>query len=421
MSSLIPFFQMMSALKQNRFDFKSTEYRRDPWRVFDEFREQGPVIRMKFPLMGNGWAATTYEAVNRVLKDDDHFVREPKNAGRKRFGSIQWILPRSFMVLAKNMIAKDGQDHRRLRRLVDEAFARRNIDGMSDRIGVLAESQFEIAANIAERDGQVDLIEHFARPFPLTVICELLGMPLQDRTRFRKWFEPMSNISAMLGIFKMSGGFKQMSRYLREQFEIVRKQPREGLMGELVTAHHEGHSFSDDELLAMVFLLVIAGHETTVHLISNCVLTFMQQPAALKALMADWTKCDSAIEEVLRYSSPIQIAKPRFVASDMEFFGQKLKRGELITPLIAAANYDPAKFTQPHTFDIDRKPNYHMTFGSGPHTCLGIKLARTETSHALRTLFSHWPQLQPAFNVTQVDWSPRPGMRGLKTMFVTAS
>ncbi len=409
----------MTVLKYNRFDFKSLDYRRDPWQVFAGFREQGPVIRMKIPLLGSSWAATTYEAVSRVLKDDEHFVRDPKHAGRRTFGSIQWILPRSFMLLARNMIAKDGQEHRRLRQLVDDAFARRNIDGMSDRIGVLAESQFEFAAGIAKRDGQVDLIEHFARPFPLTVICELLGMPLQDRARFRRWFEPMSNISGLPGIFKMSGGIKQMSRYLREQFELVRKQPREGLMGELVAAHRDGHALSDDELLAMVFLLFIAGHETTVHLISNCVLTFMQQPAALKALMVDWSKCDSAIEEVLRYSSPIQIAKPRFVATDMEFFGQQLKRGELITPLIAAANYDPAKFAQPHVFDINRKPNHHLSFGSGPHTCLGMKLARSETSHALRTLFTHWPQLQTAFELTQIDWSRRPGVRGLKTMYVT--
>ncbi|MEL7498287.1 MAG: cytochrome P450 [Planctomycetota bacterium] len=408
----------MPSSQLNRFEFGSAKYYDDPWQVFADFRSQGALIRMKFPLIGKGWAATTYDAVTQVLRDDSRFVRDSKNAGRSSFGWIQYVLPRSIRVLTNNMVAKDGDEHRRLRSLVDQAFTRRNIDGMSSRLEQLAEEQFTNVKTIGSREGSVDLVDEFARPFPLTVICELLGVPLDDRPLFRKWFAPFSNFRGILDLFRMASGASKMIKYLRNQFPEVRKRPREGLMSELVAVQTDAESLSEDELLAMVFMLFVAGHETTVHLISNCLLTLAQLPEVRTQLVSDWSRCDAFIEEVLRYNSPIQIAKPRFVSKDTEFFGQALKRGETVTPLLASANYDPARFEDPDSFKIDREQNYHLSFGSGPHTCLGIKLARAETYWALKTLLTAWPDFEIDFPLDQVDWAKRPGMRGIQTFRV---
>ena len=402
-----------------KLELSSKRYRVDPWTVFSNFREQGPVVPMKAFLLGKGWAATTYESVNAVLKNDELFVRNPVNSGRKTIGRIQLFLPRTLMTLSKNMIAKDGLDHRRLRTLVDRAFARRNIDAMSDRLSQLADEQVSFCQSQASKNGLVDLVEDFARPFPFNVICELLGIPAEDRNQIHLWFKPLSNFTGFLDLFRMIGGIKKMKKYLADTFEEVRRNPGEGLISELVAIRDDGEKLSDDELMAMVFLLFIAGHETTVHLISNCILTLSTQPGAKEMLSNDWTKCPGAIEEVLRYDSPIQIAKPRYVASDSEFYGQQLKRGQMIIPLLASANYDPDQFSNPLSFKIDRSPNYHMTFGSGPHTCLGMKLARSETFYALKSLFTRWPDFKFDFPRDRVDWAKRPGMRSIRSLNVS--
>ena len=198
---------------------RSRERRDDPWQTFTRVSEQGPVIRLKIPVIGTSWAAASYETVNEVFKDDESFVREPKNAGRKTYSKLQWLMPRSLNSLTHNMLGADGQRHRRLRSLVDQAFARRNIDGMADQINSLAQLQLDDAAQMMQQDGQVDLLEHFARPFPLTVICELLGLPLDDRPKFRAWFEPFSNVNSVFGILSASGGFRKIIKYLKGQIQ----------------------------------------------------------------------------------------------------------------------------------------------------------------------------------------------------------
>jgi len=406
----------------HRFNFRADEFRRDPWSVYTRFREAGPVIRIKIPFLGTSWAATTYELVNEVLKNDQQFVRDPVNAGRKNMIPLQWLLPRSFKNVMHNMLAADGDKHRRLRSVADSAFDRRNVDSMEERLTVLADEQLDLAAHSAEKSGSVDLLQEFMRPFPLTVICELLGLPLEDRPKFRKWFEPFSTVSSVWGMFTIARGIGQINSYLYEQFEEVRRQPREGLMSELVQlSDADGARLSPAELVSTVFLLLVAGHETTVHLISNAVLTLLQHPDERQRLQSDWPCCDRVIEEVLRYASPIQMAKPRYVAEDMDFHGVPLRRGEMMTPLLASANYDPQRFESPLEFRPDRDANYHMTFGSGPHTCLGMKLARAETRVALRTLLTRWPDLQAAFDLTQPAWNARPGLRGMVSFAVRTS
>ena len=413
--------------KPYKLSLTSREHRVDPWTACTELRERGPVVPIKSLLFGKGWAATSYEAVSEVLKDDKRFVRDPANAGRKTLGRIQYVLPRSFMTLANNMIARDGVDHRRLRGFVDQAFARRNIEAMADRLETLAVEQINECREIANRNkgggngsGEADLVNDFAKPFPFLVICELLGLPKDCRNDVHQWLRPISEFSGPFDLFRMISGIKKMKAFLIDQFEAAKAEPREGLISELLAGQHEEGDLTEEELLATVFMLFVAGHETTVHLITHCILTLRQFPDAKEALLADWSKCDAVIEEVLRYSSPIQFAKPRYVAQDTTLSDVSLKRGQLIFPMIACANYDPARFTDPQTFDIQRQSNHHLTFGSGPHTCLGIKLARSETTAALKALYTQWPDFEPMFStdLRKVDWSKRPGMRGIRTLKV---
>ena len=398
-----------------KLKMSSARYRDDPWSAFRELRDMGPVIRVKIPFFGKCWAATTYESVEQVFKQSEHFVRDSKNAGRKTIIPMQWMLPRVFNSLIQNMLTADGQRHRRLRSVVDLAFARQNIEGMAKQIERIAIAQVDECEKIIAIDGKVDLIEHFARPFPLTVICELLGLPLEDRSKFRKWFEPFSTVQSVFGIFRVGSGMRQIVRYLREQIEIVRKSPRDGLMSELVAASHEGERLTNDELLSLIFLLLVAGHETTVHLLSNTILTLLEHPKAKLELLDDWQLMDKVTEEVQRYCSPLQAGKPRYVAHDMEFHGQQLQQREMIIPLVAAANYDPARFENPDVFNIHRDRVYHMTFGSGPHVCLGMKLARSENYFGVKALFERWPGMRPAFDLAQLDWSKRMMTRGMNS------
>jgi cytochrome P450 len=402
-----------------KLQLSSIEYRARPFEAFGRLREMGTLVPARLPIFGNVWLVTTYDAVSEVLKNDKLFCRDPSNAGRSNFWMIQLMLPGLFRRLSQNMIGKDEPDHRRLRSLVDQAFQRQNISDFRPRIEALVDEQLdEVEKVAAQNGGEVDLIEHLARPIPLAVICELLGLPGEDRPKFKKWFSSFANIKSILGIVKIVPALRRTLKYLRGQFEKVRQDPTTGLITALVEAEQAGDRLSDDELQSMVMLLLLAGHETTVHLVSNSILTMLQLPDVKQALLDDWSKIDAAMEEMLRYNSPAQFSKPRFVTEDTEFHGQFLNRGEVVMPIIGSANCDPARFENPTEFRIDRPNNFHMGFGAGPHVCIALKLARTEAQVVLERLFTRWPNLEPVFEPSNPDWSKRIGMRALKTLKV---
>jgi cytochrome P450 len=296
---------------------------------------------------------------------------------------------------------------------------RQSIADLRPRIERLVGEQLEhVAARSRTTDGQVDLIAELARPLPLSVICEVLGLPQEDRPKFKKWFSSFANIKSFWGIGRVVPGIRKTMKYLQGQFELVKREPRPGLIGALVEAEQSGDRLSDDELLSMAMLLLLAGHETTVHLMSNCILIMLQLEDVRESLQQDWRGLDPAFEEMMRYASPAQFGKPRWSTRDVEFHGYKLKRGDAVMPLLASANYDPERFENPAQFQIDRPRNYHLGFGAGPHVCLGLKLARTETQVVLQQLFTRWPDLASSFPIHSPDWSRRLGMRALKTLNV---
>ena len=413
---------MDAVIQEKRFRLKlgDLSFRQDPSGEFSRILERGPVFRGKMPLMGNVWFSTSWESVKQVLRNTDDFVREPTNAGRKTYSWIQWLMPSVFNRLSQNMLNKDGQDHRRLRLLVDQAFQRQSIKNLENRIEQIVDEHLnQIEQRFRAGESSIDFMPGYCRSVPLAVICEMLGLPESDRARFSRWFSGMSNIKSFVDIFRMVPMMRRTMKYLEAQFEEVRLHPRSGLITALVQAETDGDRLSKDELLSTVMILLLAGHETTVHLISNSIVTLLQFDQAKSDLLSDWSLADGAIDEVLRWCSTVHIAKPRFVAHDMDFFGQSLKRGDRIVPIVGCANFDPTEFENPAEFQIRRSPNRHMTFGNGPHVCIGMVLAKAETRIALRQLFTRWPDLRPAFDPGRPDWGKRIGMRTLNSLNLT--
>jgi cytochrome P450 len=398
------------------FDLQSQAYKQNPFPTLARIRDLGPLVRVRLSFLGTPWMATTYEAVSDLLRDHQRFVQSPITAGNRVMGAIIRWMPGPVRPLTTNMLLRDPPDHRRLRGLVDQAFLRQSIESMRPRLEALCNEALDRLAERARHSpGGIDLMEHFARPFPLAVICEMLGLPPEDRTKFSRWAsQAFSSATTIAGVFwgLLTGGSRLM-RYAREEFRRQLRKPRGGLIASLIEAEEAGDRLSEDELVAMVFLLLLAGHETTLHQITASVLTLLDHPRQLAELTADWSLADSAVQELLRYVSFSQFSKGRYARQDTEFHGHPIRRGQMLMACLASANSDPAEFERPDQLDLRRQPNRHVAFGAGIHVCLGAKLARVETEIALRGLFTRFPRLRLAVPRGRVRYSTRLGSRGL--------
>ncbi len=394
------------------FDITSARFKADPGPTFAAMREVGAVIPIKLPFVGKAWVTTTHEATLAMIKDNGLFVQEGRNAGKAGVAGFGWWLPKSIKALANNMLQKDEPDHRRLRRLVDKAFARRDVLAMRPGVDKVADAILDRF----EASGEIDLIADYARQLPLAVICDLLGLPEEDRAEFSALAQQALTINNALSLILAGPAFGKMLEHGRRQIEACRRAPRPGLISELVQAEEEGDKLDESELLSMIVLLLIAGFETTRHLIADGVIFLERNPVQKAWLLADPAeRIERAVEELARYASPVQSTKPRYVSRDAAFFGAKLRRGEMILAMLAAANSDPAAFDRPDELVLDRFPNPHLVFSSGVHFCLGMQLARVEAQAALARLYARFPDLSLA-EPDRIDWIERLGLRGPKTL-----
>jgi cytochrome P450 len=389
--------------KVQKIDLISQAFARDPFPTYASLREAGPVFQVRLPLLGKFWAATTYQAVSEVLKDDETFVMEAKKVGKSLFsGLLRFMpLPRTFQVLSENMLNHDNPDHRRLRRLVEQAFSRHSVESMRGRIGVLCDGLLDGLAG----KPTVDLLAEWARRLPVAVICELLGLPDEDRPKFTRWANALVSMTSLFGLLWALPALFRLVNYFRRHFEQCRQQPRPGLMTALVQAEQHGDKLSEDELVAMAFLLLVAGFETTVLLLSKGTLALLKTPEQKERLLNDWSLAPSAVEELLRFVSPNSMTQPRFVSRDLEFHGQSLRRGDRIVAMLGAADADPARFPDPAKLDLARSPNPHLSFGSGMHFCLGAHLARAEAQVGFERLFTRYPRLALAVADSELKYS----------------
>jgi cytochrome P450 PksS len=348
------------------------------------------------------------------LKDSANF------ALRKDDGTVvglRWWMPRSVTLLANNMLNADEPDHTRLRSIVDEAFRRRAVLEMEPHIRAIAD---QLARELFADGEPADLVARFARILPLSVICELLGLPLADRPQFIGWANTMSRLTNPISFLLMSSVIGKMRRYFEQRLEEARTKGGEGLIVELVRVEGEGGRISGDEMISMLFLLLLAGSETTTHLVSGSVFELLKDPARRDWLASDWSRLHLAIEEFLRFVSPVQFSKPRYVRQDIEIEGMRLKKGDKVMAMIVAANLDPAANEHPERLSLERRPNRHLAFGTGIHFCLGHQLARIEGAAALQALFTRWPKLRLAAKPSDIRWRRRPGLRAVDKLPVLA-
>ena len=397
-----------SSTPLQRFDLAGQDFKRDPFPTFAAMRQVGSLVDIRMPLVGQATFATTHAACETLLKDTEAFSVELRRA-RRAAPIVMLVKLPGLRPLVDNMLQRDGTEHRRLRKLVDGVFRRQEIDKLTGRIETIADRLLDDLA--ASEDG--DLVRHVARDLPLAVICDMLGLPQSDRPKFTRWMGAMSEAKSVWSIGRFLPSIWRINGYLRARFEERRREPRDDLISALVHAEDAGDRLTDDELLAMCFLLFVAGHETTTHLISGGVLALLQNPDQLARLRAEPDLAPSAVDELLRFVSPVQVTKPRFATDGLVLEGRRFEKGHMLVAFLASANTDPAVFEAPEVLDLGREKNRHLAFGGGPHFCLGAWLARKEMEVLLRRLLDRAPELQLAVPERDLRWTGRTGMRAL--------
>jgi cytochrome P450 len=394
------------------FTIGSPEFKSNPYPFYARLRAESPVHRALLPTKETAWLITRYDDVTKVLKDE-RFVKDTKNAlTPEQAASMLWFR-RMFKSLGTNMLNQDPPNHTRLRALVSKAFTPRLIEQMRERVQRLAD---ELLDNARHRGG-MDLIHDYALPVPTTIIAEMLGVPVADRHKFQRWSNAlMSAGSSTWGLLKAIPNVWAFMRYIREIIKKRRADPHDDLVSALVRAEEAGDTLNADELLAMIMLLLVAGHETTVNLIGNGALALLENPEQMEKLRHDPTLIKSAVEELLRYAGPVEMATERYAREDVTLAGVTIRRGDMVFVVIASANRDERQFVNPDQLDITREPNRHLSFGLGTHFCLGASLARLEGQIAINTLLRRLPDLGLAVTPGGLRWRRGLILRGLETL-----
>jgi len=382
----------------------SPRFKANPYPVYSRLRAEAPIYRTHVAFwLPAIWIVTRYDDVVRVLKDP-RFSKDYLKA-------YPWIPP-SMRAMFRNLLTIDPPDHTRLRSLVQKAFTPHLIEGLRGRIQGICEDLLDRAGG----DDEIELIETYALPVPLTIISDLLGVPLQDRRRFGPWTKRVAAASASASVFdflRALPALTRLSRYVRGLIALRRASPQDDLMTALVRAEESGDRLTEDEIVSMIILLLLAGHETTVHLIASGALTLMQHPEQRMRMQESPELRVSAIDEILRYASPVEFATPRVTLEDVTIGSVTIPRGALVGVSLGSANHDDSQFPDPETLDVAREPNRHVSFGMGSHFCLGATLARLEGEIALTTLFRRFPHLQLAVSPTSLRWRKSLALRGL--------
>ena len=391
----------------------SPEFIADKWAIFERLREEQPISKIKVSVL-TLYGISRFDDCDMLL-NDPRLVRNRTTAtgGGSR---LPFPIPKSVSVLMESMIQEDDPNHRRLRELVRKAFQPQAIKTLEERIEGYSD---ELLGGLDKNSG-FELQNDYARHIPERMIADMVGIGHDQMPQFRSLMGSLSEGFSGLRILRTF--ILDMPKHLRFVREIVREKktnPGEDILTHLIFAEEDGDRLSEDEVVAMVFLLVIAGFETTVHLITNGVHTLLQHPDQLEILRADPSLWASAVEEILRHRGPVQGTKPGWATEDIELHGVTIPKGKPIMPLLGAANHDPRKFDNPLNFDITRSPNHHLGFSHGIHYCLGAHLARAEARIGLRKLFERFPNLDFAVDSNELELQNLPGWHRYKQMPLT--
>jgi len=396
------------------YDLYGDEFRAATYETFARMRAEDPVCLL--PSTDGKrmlWFVSRYDDVVALLLDPERFVRDPTLA----LGPDELALHDKgadvFRFVDTHMLNREGDEHRRLRGLVSRTFTPRMVERLRPRIQEIADTLLDAVGPRRE----MDLVEEFAFPLPITVIAELLGIPAADRDRFREWSNAI--VSHALVRDDMSTFAAQMEEfvdYLRRLFEERRSVPGDDLVSGLLRVEETGDTLSEHELSSTIALLIIAGHETTVSLIGNAVLALLLHPEQRAQLERDGSIPTAAIEELVRYDGPVERALHRWASEDVVLGGKTIRRGDGVIAILGSANRDAERFACPGELDLARGDNRHLGFGRGDHYCLGAPLARLEAEIALSTLFRRLPGLRLTVFVAELRWRPVPMFRSLVSL-----
>lgn len=395
------------------------EFLADPYTELERIRQRGSVV---WSARGNQWLVLGYNEANAILRSKDYGKRLLENWKPPNF-LMQAAMQMLNRKQGSSMIIQDPPNHTRLRALVSAAFTPGVIRTLEGHIKDIAN---DLASNLAGRihsHKEADLIAEFAFQLPVIVIAELIGIPVEHRNLFKRWSNDLTvSFSGAANPWQMAKSYlalQSLRGYLQNTISRKRKHPGEDLISKLAQAQAEDYErLSDNELLANLVLLFIAGHETTVNLIGNGVYNLLSQPAQLAHIQRSPELIPQAVEEILRYDPPVQIVR-RLALKDVEVGGKQIKTNDVLTVLIGACNRDPEIVSNPGVFDIARPVIKHLTFGAGIHYCLGAELARTEGEIAFKTLFSHLPGLR--LTNRPLSYKGPFSIRGFKQLFVSTT
>ncbi|AQQ63249.1 MULTISPECIES: cytochrome P450 family protein [Bacillus] len=399
---------------EDGINLASAQFKEDAYEIYKESRKKQPILFVNQVEIGKEWLITRYEDALPLLKDN-RLKKDWTNVFSQDIKNMYLSVDNSDH-LTTHMLNSDPPNHSRLRSLVQKAFTPKMIAQLDGRIQRIAD---DLISDI-ERKGTLNLVDDYSFPLPIIVISEMLGIPKEDQAKFRIWSHAV--IASPETPEEIKETEKQLSEfitYLQYLVDIKRKEPKEDLVSALILAESEGHKLSARELYSMIMLLIVAGHETTVNLITNTVLALLENPNQLQLLKDNPKLIDSAIEEGLRYYSPVEVTTARWAAEPFQIHHQTIQKGDMVIIALASANRDETVFENPEIFDITRENNRHIAFGHGSHFCLGAPLARLEAKIAITTLFNRMPELQIKGNREEIKWQGNYLMRSLEELPLT--
>ncbi len=400
----------------NQYDLFSGHFKKDPFPTFARMRRETPIFPHQAPDGSTIWYITTFEDVTAVLRDDENFCKDPRNA--RPVGSSGPASRKSAIHqrINENMLFSDPPDHTRLRGLVSKAFTPHRIEAMKPQIQAIADDLLDKVAT----QGCMDLIASYALPLPLFAICEMLGIPNQDRNQVADWSQAIiSPGSRNLNYSARKRKVRAFTGYLERLFEERRINPQDDLISALTLVEDDGDRLNEMELSSMVTLLLVTGHETTVNLIGNGTLALLLHPDQLQLVQENPAFWPMSVEELLRYDGPVETSTSRWACCDVQMGDHLIKRGDLVRVVLASANRDDLQFKDSTILDLRRENKKHLAFGQGIHYCLGAPLARMEGCIALETLFRRLDGLRLIHPRSQLSWRSGILFRGLEQLQLT--
>lgn len=378
-------------------------FTKNPYPAYSQLREEDPVSQVRLPDGQYAWFITRYDDALEALKSPKFIKDFTKLGGQTDSDSS---------IFSENMLFADMPEHRRLRGIVSKAFTPRMIEGLRGRIQEITDELLEETAG----QNQINLIDEFAFPLPIIVICEILGIPTEDRDKFRIWSNSMIEGSNGKYAENLEQNMRDFAQYLKQRIAIVRESPGDDLISQLVIAEEQGDQLSEKELYGVVSLLIIAGHETTVNFIGNSIMALLENPDQLNMLKDNPELIKPAMEETLRYNDPVEFSTSRWAGEDLEFKGKSMKKGDLVIIVLNSANHDPSQFKDPEILDITREKSRHLAFGKGIHACLGAPLARLEGEIAISSFFRCYPNAKMIVDKNDLEWREGMVVRGVREL-----